>query len=99
MSHFAEPWEAEAFALAVQLQERGAFTPEEWSQALGAEIAKAPEQPYYRNWLAALETLVADKQLADAGTLRRYAEAWGHAAERTPHGTPIELRDEDFGDA
>jgi nitrile hydratase accessory protein len=96
MTVFAEPWEAEAFALAVQLQERGAWTAQEWAQALGAEIAKAPERPYYRSWLAALEHLVAAKRLTDAQTLDRYAHAWGHAAERTPHGTPIELRPEDF---
>ena len=99
MTVFAEPWEAEAFALAVQLQERGLFTAQEWADALGAEIAKDPHQPYYRSWLAALEQIVADKRLTDADTLHRYARAWGHAAERTPHGTPIELREEDFSGA
>jgi hypothetical protein len=29
--------------------------------------------------------------------LRRYHDAWDHAADRTPHGSPIELRPEDFG--
>jgi hypothetical protein len=28
--------------------------------------------------------------------LHRYRDAWDHAADRTPHGTPIELRPEDF---
>jgi nitrile hydratase accessory protein len=93
---FAEPWEAEAFALAVSLQERGVFTPTEWAEALGAEIARAPDLPYYRQWLAALEGLVASKGLTDPETLARYAEGWGRAAERTPHGTPIELRETDL---
>jgi nitrile hydratase accessory protein len=96
LSVFAEPWEAEAFALAVSLQERGVWTAAEWAQALGAEIARAPDAPYYRSWLAALEGLVAAKGLTDAGTLARCAGAWGRAAERTPHGTPIELRESDF---
>jgi nitrile hydratase accessory protein len=95
---FAEPWEAEAFALAVALHERGLFTWAEWSEALGAEIQRTPEASYYRQWLAALERLVTEKRLTDAGTLARYAEAWGRAAERTPHGTPIELRPHDLGD-
>ena len=100
---FAEPWEAQAFALAVALHERGAFTWPEWAEALAAEIARAqaagdPDTgtTYYRHWLAALERLVAQKELADADTLQRYADAWGRAADRTPHGTPIELAPGDF---
>jgi len=96
LNPFAEPWEAEAFALAVSLQERGVWTAAEWAEALGAEIARDPDAPYYRQWLAALEKLVAAKGLADASTLSRYADAWGRAAERTPHGTPIELRETDL---
>ena len=92
MRVFAEPWEAQAFALAVSLQERGVFTAAEWADALGAEIAGDPDAASYRQWLAALERLVASKGLTDAQTLSRYADAWGRAAERTPHGTPIELR-------
>jgi nitrile hydratase accessory protein len=96
LSVFAEPWEAEAFALAVALQDRGVFTAAEWAEALGAEIARSPDAPYYRQWLAALEGLVASKGLTDAETLARYAAGWGRAAERTPHGTPIELRASDL---
>jgi nitrile hydratase accessory protein len=101
---FAEPWEAQAFALAVALHERGVFTWPEWAEALASEIERARQAgdpdtgaTYYRHWLAALERLVAEKQLADAGTLATYADAWGRAADRTPHGTPIELRPDDFG--
>ena len=93
---FAEPWEAQAFALAVALNERGVFTWPEWAAALGAEIERDPGTPYYRHWLAALERLVAEKDLADAATLDRYADAWGRAADRAPHGTPIELAPGDF---
>jgi nitrile hydratase accessory protein len=102
---FREPWEAQAFALAVSLQDRGAFTRNEWAAALGAEIKKAqaagdPDtgETYYRHWLAALERLVAAKGLADAQTLHRARDAWRHACERTPHGAPIELTADDFGD-
>jgi nitrile hydratase accessory protein len=93
---FAAPWEAQAFALAVSLHERGAFTWPEWAAALAQEIERAPHDEYYRQWLAALERLVADKRLASDAELGRYREAFGRAAARTPHGTPIELREADF---
>ena len=100
---FREPWEAQAFALALSLNERGAFSWGEWATILGDEIKKAqaggdPDtgETYYRHWLATLERLVAEKGLADAETLARTREAWRRAGERTPHGTPIELRPEDF---
>ena len=100
---FHEPWEAQAFAMAVALQERGVFTLGEWAQLLGAEIkrAQAAGDPdtgttYYRHWLAALERLVSEKGLANAAALTRYRDAWDHAANRTPHGKPIELKPQDF---
>jgi nitrile hydratase accessory protein len=92
---FDAPWEAQAFALAVSLHERGLFSWPEFSAALGRERADGGDS-YYADWLTALERLVADKQLTDAPTLARYADAWGRAAERTPHGTPIELRPDDL---
>ena len=100
---FREPWEAQAFAMAVALRERGLFTANEWAETLGAEIKRAQAEgdldrgdTYYRHWLAALERIVAAKKLSDSATLRRYSDAWGHAARRTPHGTPIELKPVDF---
>jgi len=100
---FREPWQAQAFALALQLHERGLFTWTEWAAALGDEITKAqaagdPDtgETYYHHWLATLERIVAAKGLADAGLLARTRDAWQRACARTPHGTPIELRPEDF---
>ena len=101
---FSAPWEAEAFALAVSLNERGLFTWKEWAATLGDEIKKAqaagdPDtgETYYHHWLATLERIVATKGLADARRLARTRDAWQRACARTPHGTPIELRPEDFG--
>lgn len=101
---FREPWEAQAFALARSLHERGVFTWNEWTATLGEEIKKAqaagdPDtgETYYHHWLAALERLVAAKGLADAPTLHRTREAWRRACARTPHGMPIELEPGDFG--
>jgi nitrile hydratase accessory protein len=100
---FREPWEAQAFAMALTLHERGLFTWNEWAATLADEIKRAqasgdPDtgETYYRHWLATLERLVAEKGVASPATLRRYHDAWDHAADRTPHGSPIELRPEDF---
>jgi nitrile hydratase accessory protein len=100
---FREPWEAQAFSMAVALHERGLFTWTEWAATLAEEIKRAqaagdPDtgETYYRHWLAALERLVAEKGAADSDTLARYRAAWLHAAERTPHGAPLALIPEDF---
>jgi nitrile hydratase accessory protein len=102
---FRAPWEAEAFALAVSLNERGLFSWKEWAAVLGEEIKKAqaagdPDtgETYYHHWLATLERIVAAKGLADSGVLARTRDSWQRACARTPHGTPIALRQEDFKD-
>jgi nitrile hydratase accessory protein len=100
---FREPWEAQAFAMTLALYERGLFTWPEWAATLAEEIKRAqaggdPDSgdTYYRHWLNALERLVADKGVTDAATLQRYHDAWNRACDRTAHGQPIELRQEDF---
>ncbi|UZE46850.1 nitrile hydratase accessory protein [Rhodopseudomonas sp. P2A-2r] len=100
---FREPWEAQAFAMALALHERGLFTWTEWAAALAAEIKLAQAagdadtgETYYRHWLATLEGLVATKGVASAEMLHRYRDAWDHAADRTPHGQPIVLTPADF---
>ncbi len=100
---FREPWEAQAFAMALTLHERCLFTWNEWAAALANEIKRAqacgdPDsgETYYRHWLATLEKLVAAKGVATFAAQRRYRDAWDYAADRTPHGAPIELRPEDF---
>jgi nitrile hydratase accessory protein len=93
---FAAPWQAHAFAMAVKLHERGLFSWREWADELARQIAARPAESYYEQWLAALEALVAAKGAGSAAELERYVRAWDHAADRTPHGRPIELRPEDF---
>src|ERR1700704_286957 len=55
---FAEPWEAQAFALAVKLSEQGHFTWKEWASALADELKAAADRGesddgsrYYHHWL------------------------------------------------
>ncbi|MGZ5215512.1 MAG: nitrile hydratase accessory protein [Caldimonas sp.] len=100
---FREPWQAQAFAMALALHERGLYTWLEWAAALAAQIeaAQAAGDPdlgdtYYHHWLAALESLVAAKQAGSAAELARLRVAWNHAADRTPHGQPIVLQAADF---
>jgi nitrile hydratase accessory protein len=101
---FREPWEAQAFAITVALHQRGLFTWNEWTVVLGDQIKQAQargdpdtSETYYHHWLAALEHIVAKRGVTDAGSLARYRDAWDQAASRTPHGSPIVLRGEDFG--
>ena len=100
---FREPWEAQAFAMTLALHERGLFSWSEWARALAEEIAAAQAagdadlgDTYYRHWLAALERLIAAKGVSSVAELTRYHRGWLRAAERTPHGVPIELRPADL---
>jgi nitrile hydratase accessory protein len=100
---FREPWEAQAFAMALALHERGLFTWSEWAATIADEIKRAQAagdsdtgETYYRHWLNTLERLVAEKGVTDSNTLTRYRDAWDHAADRTPHGKPIQLTPDDF---
>lgn len=95
---FAEPWQAQAFALAVRLSELGHFTWKEWAAALAEELRSAADrgQPddgsrYYEYWLGALERLVTAKGLADRAAMHARKEAWADAYRHTPHGKPVEL--------
>jgi nitrile hydratase accessory protein len=95
---FAEPWQAQAFALAVRLSEQGHFTWKEWAETLGAEFKAAADRGepddgshYYEHWLAALEHLVTEKRLTDRKALSERKEVWADAYRHTPHGKPVEL--------
>ena len=98
---FAEPWQAQAFALAVKLSEAGHFTWKEWTEALAGELKAAASRGetddgsrYYLHWLAALERLVAAKGLTGWAELLERKEAWAEAYRRTPHGKPVVLKPE-----
>jgi nitrile hydratase accessory protein len=102
---FREPWEAQAFAMALALHRSGLFSWKEWADTLAAQIAAAQAagdrdlgDTYYRHWLAALETIVAAKGASTPSDLERHRLAWERAAHRTPHGQPIVLKPADFRD-
>jgi nitrile hydratase accessory protein len=96
---FAAPWQAQAFALAVRLSQRGHFTWNEWAAELAAELKAAADRGepddgthYYEHWLATLERLVTSKGLMDQDTLIARKDAWADAYRHTPHGKPVVLR-------
>ncbi len=98
---FRAPWEAQAFALAVRLHEAGAFTWREWAEQLAAAITRAQARgdpdlgtTYYEHWLAALETLLAEKGLVAPEDLARRTAEWARVVRETPPGQPLVLRRE-----
>jgi nitrile hydratase accessory protein len=95
---FNAPWQAYAFALAVQLSEQGVFDWSEWTQTLATEIRNAgdDDQPdqYYHHWLNALEKLLIQHGIISLNMLQERKTAWRDAYIRTPHGKPVELENE-----
>jgi nitrile hydratase accessory protein len=92
---FEAPWQAEAFAMVIDLHAAGLFTWGDWTMYLGAALDEAPERPYYESWLLALERLVEDMDLMTAGERKDRIAAWDRAARATPHGQPILLENAD----
>ncbi len=92
---FAEPWQAQAFAMTVKLHEKGAFTWSEWAEALSSELKAAGENDsvdnYYLHWLRALEKLLDQKNIVHNDEREDCKAAWDKAARATPHGSPIVL--------
>jgi nitrile hydratase accessory protein len=100
---FAEPWQAQAFALAVRLSEQGYFTWKEWAVVLADELKASAARAeaddgsrYYHCWLTALEHLAVAKRLTDPAAMLARKRAWSDAYRDTPHGKPVELEN-DFG--
>jgi nitrile hydratase accessory protein len=95
---FAEPWQAQAFALTLRLHERGVFAWPDWARYLSEAIrdAQADGDPdlgdtYYVHWVTALERLLRDQGIAAPLALAGLRQAWRTAAEATPHGQPVRL--------
>ncbi len=94
---FKEPWQAQLFALTVNLSEAGHFTWSEWAATFADELARAraagpnTADTYFDRWLAALQALLAAKGLAAAADITRLHDAWQDAYAHTPHGQPVKL--------
>ena len=92
---FAAPWEAQAFAMAFELNQRNLFQWQEFADLLSEELLAAGAaqdgEDYYRHWLRALERLTAAKGFITEPERAERQAAWDAAAKATPHGEPIEL--------
>nr|WP_244577888.1 nitrile hydratase accessory protein [Hoeflea halophila] len=95
---FAEPWQAQAFALAVALHQRGVFTWSEWAAELSRQVARPNAaqdgSDYYQHWLAAIEALLSQKGVTGSEMIDAVSHAWQRAAHATPHGQPILLEND-----
>lgn len=95
---FAEPWQADAFALTVHLHARGVFSWPEWAEALSTEIHRPgladDGSDYFEAWVAALSAILCSKGVADAQTIDALQLGWQRAALATPHGQPILLEND-----
>jgi nitrile hydratase accessory protein len=95
---FDQPWQAQAFSIALQLHKAGVFSWPQWVQVLSDEIRAAPAQAgepandaYWRQWMAALERITASSGLVGPEDLEERSEAWRRAYINTPHGQAVSL--------
>ena len=95
---FKEPWQAQAFAMAVTLSEAGLFSWQEWSSELVARIQSRQKkgdpddgETYYQHWLETLEKMLSRKNLIEHADLLMRISEWEEAYLKTPHGQPVQL--------
>jgi nitrile hydratase accessory protein len=92
---FAEPWQAQAFAMTVRLYDQGVFSWEEWAKALSREVHRPGRAidgaDYFDCWVAALSGLLNERGVASEAEQAALSDRWARAAEATPHGSPILL--------
>ncbi|MEM8500440.1 MAG: nitrile hydratase accessory protein [Pseudomonadota bacterium] len=98
---FAEPWQAQAFAMTVELIQQHIISWPEWADAIGYQIAHAHNNgyaengsDYYHLWVRALENLVTGRGLVSQEELSTVKNAWHEAYIRTPHGEPVSISDD-----
>jgi nitrile hydratase accessory protein len=96
---FGEPWHAEAFGTSLALSRAGLFAWAEWVEIFSMEIRTNPqragedsESAYYRQWLAALETILVKHATLTSEEIAEVAEHWRRSYRNTPHGKPIVFR-------
>ncbi|UNK39305.1 nitrile hydratase accessory protein [Shinella sp. H4-D48] len=92
---FAEPWQAQAFAMTVRLHEQCVFTWAQWAEALSREVHRPGRAvdgaDYFDCWVAALSSLLSERGVVSEAEQSVLSDRWARAAEATPHGMPILL--------
>jgi len=87
---FRAPWEAQVFAITINLHEQGFFSWGEWTEQLAKAIARAQQQgdhdlgdTYYEHWLDALEQQLQECGLATPAVLAERKAEIRRAHEHT----------------
>ena len=95
---FAEPWQAVAFATVVQLNHAGVFTWADWVAPFSRIVSRDPQRAdedsdtaYYRQWLTALEHMLAERGVLSPCDIAETGEHWRRSYLHTPHGQPVTL--------
>lgn len=97
---FDAPWQARSFVLAVALTDEDDLPWREFQFRLVDEIdadegestvGDDPEPVYYRQWLAALEQLLVDRDLVDPGEFADRVDAF-EAGDRTAYEFVVGIR-------
>jgi nitrile hydratase accessory protein len=97
---FEIPWHAQAFALAVALNEAGLFRWEDWTRQFGEQLLTARAardaaldgaDDYYLVWLETLVTIIQRHDAITPELLQAVEDQWRAAYLSTPHGQPVRI--------
>lgn len=95
---FAEPRQAQAFAITISLFDQGLFTWREWTETQSGKLSeRAPfgndkgGSFYFEDWPAALETPVGDRTAIQIDMLADLKNRWEHAYRSIPHGEKVSI--------
>ncbi len=94
---FSEPWQAELFAITLNLYQRGVFEWDDWTECLGRNLRRGKNKGkddlahYFTNWLYALEEKLLEKEVTEINKIKNIENAWRDALLKTPHGQKVEI--------
>jgi len=94
---FSEPWQAELFAITLNLYQRGIFDWDDWTECLGRNLeikknkGKDDLANYFSSWLHALEEKLLEKKVTELKNIKNIENAWRDAFSKTPHGKKVEI--------
>ncbi len=94
---FSEPWQAELFAITLNLCQRGIFEWDDWTECLGRSLKRGKKKHkddlvnYFTNWIYALEEKLIEKKVAELKKIKNIENAWRDAISKTPHGKKVEI--------
>ena len=91
---FSEPWQAQLYAVTVELSVSGFFWWDDWAQFLSTKIAGdmgTDDPEYFRLWLEALVMLLEERGVLEFAEIERVSNLWKDAYIATPHGKQVTI--------